>query len=74
MATRERNIVVSNVPSYGANTVAEHMFALLLSLSRKIYQARERTLHNNFSFRGLQGFDLMEKYWGDSGTGGSASM
>lgn len=66
---RERNITVSNVPSYGANTVAEHSFALLLSLSRKIYQARERTLHNNFSFHGLQGFDLKGKVLGVLGTG-----
>lgn len=70
MATcRERNIAVSNVPTYGTNTVAEHTFALLLSLSRKIYQARERTLHNNFSFHGLQGFDLKEKVLGVIGTG-----
>ena len=66
---RERNIVVSNVPSYGANTVAEHAFALLLSLSRNIYQARERTLRNDFSFHGLQGFDLMGKVLGVIGTG-----
>ena len=66
---RERNIVVSNVPSYGANTVAEHTFALLLSLSRNIYQARERTLRNDFSLQGLQGFDLMGKVLGGSGTG-----
>ena len=66
---RERNIVVSNVPSYGANTVAEHTFALLLSLSRNIYQARERTLRNDFSFHGLQGFDLMGKVMGVIGTG-----
>lgn len=66
---RERNIVVSNVPSYGANTVAEHTFALLLSMSRNIYQARERTLHNDFSFHGLQGFDLMGKVLGVIGTG-----
>ena len=65
----EHNIVVSNVPSYGANTVAEHTFALLLSLSRNIYQARERTLKNDFSFHGLQGFDLMGKVLGVIGTG-----
>lgn len=65
----EHNIVVSNVPSYGANTVAEHTFALLLSLSRNIYQARERTLRNDFSFHGLQGFDLMGKVLGVIGTG-----
>lgn len=66
---REHAIVVSHVPSYGANTVAEHTFALILSLSRKIYQARERTLRNDFSFHGLQGFDLKEKVLGVIGTG-----
>src|SRR5271166_1800118 len=34
-ACRERGIAVSNVPSYGENTVAEHTMALLLMLSRK---------------------------------------
>jgi D-lactate dehydrogenase len=66
---RERGIVVCNVPSYGANTVAEHSFALILSLSRKIYPARERTLHGDFSFHGLQGFDLLGKTLGVIGTG-----
>lgn len=65
----ERGIVVCNVPSYGANTVAEHAFALMLSLSRKIYPARARTLHGDFSFQGLQGFDLMGKTLGVIGTG-----
>lgn len=66
---REHRIIVSNVPSYGANTVAEHSFALLLSLSRKIYPACERVMHNNFSFHGLQGFDLQGKVLGVIGTG-----
>lgn len=66
---RERDIVVSNVPSYGANTVAEHTFALLLALTRNIYQARERTLRDDFSFQGLQGVDLMGKVLGVIGTG-----
>jgi D-lactate dehydrogenase len=66
---RERGIIVCNVPSYGANTVAEHAFALILSLSRKIYPARERTLHGDFSFHGLQGFDLLGKTLGVIGTG-----
>lgn len=66
---RERGIAVSNVPTYGANTVAEHAFALMLSLSRRIYQARERTIHGDFSFHGLQGFDLMGKVLGVIGTG-----
>jgi len=66
---REHGITVCNVPSYGANTVAEHAFALVLSLSRKIYAARARTLHGDFSFQGLQGFDLMGKTLGVIGTG-----
>ena len=33
---RKKKIAVCNVPSYGANTVAEHAFALLLTLSRKM--------------------------------------
>ncbi|MBU3942989.1 hydroxyacid dehydrogenase, partial [Patescibacteria group bacterium] len=35
-ACKKRNIVASNVPYYGENTVAEHTFALILALSRKI--------------------------------------
>lgn len=66
---REKGIMVCNVPTYGANTVAEHAFALILSLSRKIYPARERTIRGDFSFQGLQGFDLMGKTLGVIGTG-----
>lgn len=66
---RRQGIVVCNVPTYGANTVAEHAFALILSLSRRIYQARARTIHGDFSFQGLQGFDLMGKVLGVIGTG-----
>lgn len=42
-ACRERGVVVTNVPYYGDNTVAEHTFALILSLSRKVHKAYERT-------------------------------
>jgi D-lactate dehydrogenase len=66
---RQNHIVVCNVPTYGANTVAEHAFALILSLSRRIYQARARTIHGDFSYHGLQGFDLAGKVIGVVGTG-----
>jgi D-lactate dehydrogenase len=68
-ACRKRKIVVSNVPSYGENTVAEHTFALILALSRKVHQAYFRTIHGDFSFEGLQGFDLQGKTLGVVGTG-----
>lgn len=67
---RERGIVVSSVPSYGENTVAEQAFALILALSRKIYQAYDQIREQgNFSFDDLQGFDLKGKTIGIVGTG-----
>lgn len=62
-------VKVANVPTYGANTVAEHTFALILSLSRKIHQAYERTSRGNFSLDGLRGFDLRAKTIGVVGCG-----
>jgi len=68
-ACKQRKIQVANVPYYGEHTVAEHAFALLLSISRKIHQSYERTNRGNFSFEGLQGFDLKGKTMGVIGTG-----
>ncbi|MFA6307436.1 MAG: hydroxyacid dehydrogenase [Patescibacteria group bacterium] len=68
-AAKQAGVKVANVPSYGANTVAEHTFALILSLSRKIHQSYERTSRGNFSLDGLRGFDLRDKTIGIVGTG-----
>lgn len=68
-ACRERDIKVSNVPFYGENTVAEHTFALILSLSRNIHKTYVRTIKNNFSLEDLQGFDLKGKTLGVIGAG-----
>jgi D-lactate dehydrogenase len=68
-ACRERGIQVSNVPTYGENTVAEHTFALILSLSRKVHQAVLRTQRHNFSVEGLRGFDLKDRTLGVVGAG-----
>lgn len=66
----KRGIVVSNVPSYGQNTVAEHAMALLLALSRKIIPSVTRTKNGNFSnLEGLRGFDLLSKTIGIVGVG-----
>src|SRR5262245_10471811 len=62
-------ITVSNVPVYGDNTVAEHTFALILALSRKVIQAHDRARSGHFSLAGLQGFDLRGKTLGVVGTG-----
>jgi D-lactate dehydrogenase len=69
-ACKARGIIVSNVPTYGENTVAEFTFALLLSLSRKIYPAVKRIREEaHFACDDLQGFDLMGKTFGVVGTG-----
>lgn len=65
----KRGITVCNVPTYGENTVAEHTFALLLSLSRKIPEAYERTKRSDFSAKGLRGFDLKGRTIGVVGCG-----
>jgi D-lactate dehydrogenase len=64
-----RNITVCNVPFYGENTVAEHTFALILALSRKIFPSIERTKKGDFKLDGLRGFDLKGKTLGLIGTG-----
>ena len=65
----ERKIKVCNVPSYGENTVAEHTFALLLTLSRKVYDSVEAVKKEGFSIKGFRGFDLAGKTLGIIGMG-----
>ena len=70
VAAKEKGIVVTNVPSYGEHTVAEFAFALLLTLSRRIYPAVTRVKTQGlFSYDGLEGFDLHGKTIGVIGTG-----
>lgn len=66
---KKRNIAVSNVPFYGENTVAEHTFALILSLSRNINKSCAKVFRNDFSIDGLMGFDLNNKTLGVVGAG-----
>ncbi len=70
---KKRGINVSHVPFYGENTVAEHAFALILSLSRNIHKSYVRTLRDDFSIDGLTGFDLKGKTIGIVG-GGNIGM
>ncbi|MBI2151231.1 hydroxyacid dehydrogenase [Candidatus Woesearchaeota archaeon] len=68
-ACRKKNITICNVPFYGENTVAEHTFALILGLSRKIVPSVERTRKGSFELEGLRGFDLKGKTIGLIGCG-----
>lgn len=68
-AARGRDVVVSNVPLYGDNTVAEHTFALILTLSRKLRETYERVRRDEFNLFALEGFDLRRRTIGVVGTG-----
>lgn len=68
-ACAERGIAVVNVPTYGENTVAEHTFALILALSRKLIAAEQKGRRADFDLDGLQGFDLRGKTLGIVGAG-----
>jgi len=65
----ENGIAVRSVPAYGINTIAEHTFALILALSRKIVSSVERTRRGNFTLDGLRGFELAGKTLGVVGLG-----
>lgn len=66
---RQRNIIVVNVPSFGENTVAEHAFALLLTLARKLPSAVNSTKAGTYDPVNHIGIDLIGKTIGLIGFG-----
>ncbi|MGC4114238.1 MAG: 2-hydroxyacid dehydrogenase [Myxococcales bacterium] len=69
VAVSRFGLPVVRVPEYSPHAVAEHTFALLLSLVRKIPRAWLRVREANFALDGLVGFDLAGKTFGVVGTG-----
>ncbi len=70
---KARGIIVSNVPSYGETVVAEHAFALLLSIARRLPESIDRVRKGNFMPGGLTGFELRGKTIGVIGVGSIGS-
>jgi len=66
---RQKNITVCNVPEYGSRTVAEHTFALILTLTRKIYQSINQAKNFDFNHEKIRGVDLFGKTLGVLGLG-----
>jgi len=66
---KSKGISISNVPTYGENTVAEHTFALILSIARNLKKAHFKVSEGDFLIKGLMGFDLRGKTIGVVGTG-----
>ncbi|WP_035055908.1 2-hydroxyacid dehydrogenase [Andreprevotia chitinilytica] len=68
-AAKEHGIVVTRVPAYSPEAVAEHVFALLLTLIRKTHRAYNRVRDGNFSLDGLEGINLSGRTFGVVGAG-----
>ncbi|MGF1449439.1 MAG: 2-hydroxyacid dehydrogenase [Opitutales bacterium] len=68
-AAQELGLTVVRVPAYSPHAVAEHVVALLLTLSRKTHRAYNRVREGNFALEGLLGFDLHGLTVGVVGTG-----
>lgn len=68
-AAKEVGIKIVRVPAYSPEAVAEHAFALILTLSRKTHKAYNRVRENNFSLEGLTGINIHGKTIGVIGTG-----
>lgn len=70
IAAAERlGIAVARVPAYSPEAVAEHNFALILTLVRKTHRAFNRVREQNFSLDGLEGFNLHGRTYGALGAG-----
>lgn len=68
LLNKER-IAVANVPDHGYTTVAEHTFALILALSRRLREVMLTPKGGAFSYAGTRGFDLAGKTLGIIGMG-----
>ena len=69
IAAEQLDLPVLRVPAYSPHAVAEHAFALLLGLVRRIPRAHARVRDGNFCLDGLVGFELSGRTLGVIGTG-----
>jgi len=65
----KRHVTACKVESYGDTIVAEHAFALILALSRRLREAMKLTVSSHFSYESLRGFALKSKTLGIIGAG-----
>ena len=68
-AATERGVVVSNVPNYAFDSVAEFVFALALDLLRRVHLADMNLRKGLFDWKYYVGNQLMSKTIGVLGTG-----
>jgi len=64
-----RGVAVCDVASYGDHIAAEHTFALLLALTRRLREAMRLNGDKRFSYEALRGVELHGKTFGILGAG-----
>ena len=68
-ACAARGVAVCHVPHYGETTVAEHTFALILALSRRLREVMALPRGGEFSYEATRSFELHGKMLGIIGMG-----
>jgi len=66
---KKLKLTVKNIPDYGPFSVAEHVFALLLTLTRKVIFLDKEIRSGRFASKGAKGFSLEDKIFGVIGAG-----
>ncbi len=68
-AAKEKNMIVMNTPGGNANATAEHAFALIMSVLRKVPYANETTHKGQWEKKNIKGTELTKKTLGIVGFG-----
>jgi D-lactate dehydrogenase len=68
-ACHAKRVLVCSLPFYGDATVAEHTFALILALSRRLREVMLTPKNGRFSYEATRGFELVGKTLGIIGMG-----
>ena len=69
LTAKENNMIIMNTPGGNSNATAEHAFALIMSLLRKIPFANETTHKGKWEKKNIKGIELSKKTIGIVGFG-----
>ncbi len=68
---KERNIIVTNIPGYSRESIAEHTFAFLLNIAKRIFVTDRKTQKGQYTLQ--MGYELKGKTLGIIGLGSIGS-
>jgi len=69
LSAKEKNILVMNTPGGNTNATAEHAFALIMSLLRRVPYANDSTHKGKWEKKNIKGVELSKKILGIVGFG-----